>query len=438
MLPASTFDVAIVGAGFTGLWSAWHVLQSHPDLSVLVIEANQIGSGASSRNAGYLVPHFSASYTELERSLDLSAASALAQAGMANLREVIALIKRLNIECDMVDADIVTVSTHPGFDRRIERDLKAAARMGIELTALTREDLRGRVASPVLTKGYTTPGATVNPRKLVLGLAKVLAGRGVAFIEGTRVHDTVRNGESMSLRTSRGTVRAKRVLLAENAWAHQDRHFRRQVLPVYTYQAVTRPLTAEELRQLEWSGRSAFSDRRSILINFRLTADDRILFGGRDIVQFFAGRFSFKLDSNPRILALMRESFEYVFPHLGHVPFEVMWGGPIALTPDHLPKVGLCEDGFVAYAHGCGGHGVTQSHLWAGAAVDLMFGVATDRVRLPFTANLSSRFPLEPARFIGGTATLRQLRWYDDNIQAGRKGDREPPLMALANKIFSR
>jgi glycine/D-amino acid oxidase-like deaminating enzyme len=413
-------------------------VKRHPDRSVLVIEANEVGSGASSRNAGYLVPHFSASYTELERSLDPSSASALARAGMANLKEVIALIKQLEIDCDAAEAEIVTVSTHPGFDGRIERDLKAAERLGIELTALTREDLRGMVASPVLTKGYTTPGATVNPRKLVLGLAKVLASRGVAFIEGTRVHDTVRDGDSMSLRTSRGTVRAKRVMLAENAWAHQDRHFRRQVLPVYTYQAVTRPLSADELRQLEWSGRAAFSDRRSILINFRLTADDRILFGGRDIVQLFAGRFSFKLDSNPRILRLMRESFDYVFPNLRNVPFEVMWGGPIALTPDHLPKVGLREEGLLAYAHGCGGHGVTQSHLWAGAAIDLLFRQATDRVRLPFTANLSSRYPLEPARFLGGRATLRQLRWYDDNVQAGRKGDREPPLMALANRIFSR
>ncbi len=434
----ASFDVVVVGGGFTGLWAAWHLTQRQPDLRVLVAEASQIGAGASGRNAGYLVPHFSASYSELNRLPDHAAAAALAQAGMANLREVIALVRQLGIDCDLADADIVTAASHPGFDGRIARDLHAMQELGISQTPLTAADLRAMLATPVLTSGYSCPGGTVNPFKLLHGLAGALRDRGVAFAEGTRVHDIERQGDRLVLRTSRGELSAGRVVAGRNAWAAQDRRFRRQVLPIYTYLAVTRPLTPGELDALEWHGRAAFSDRRSILLNFRLTPDDRILFGGRDIAQPFAGRISARLDSNGRILKLMRESFDYVFPGLGHVPFEVAWGGPIALTPQHLPRVGTCLDGLAAYAHGCGGHGVTQSHLWSAMAVDLLFGEVTERTRLPLANGPDGRYPLEPARFLGGIATTRQLRRYDDTIQSGRKADREAPLFALINRILSR
>ncbi len=434
----ASFDVIIVGGGFTGLWSAWHLSQRHPDLSVLVAEATQIGAGASASNAGYLVPHFSASYAELNRLADHTAARALAQAGMANLQEVIALLRELDIDCDLADAEIVTAATHRGFDGRIARDLKAMAELGISQTPLTAAQLRAMLATPVLTSGYSCAGGTVNPFKMVHGLAGVLADRGVAFAEGTCVHDIERRGDRAILRTSRGELTAGRAVFGRNAWAHQDRQFSRQVLPIYTYQAVTRPLTPGELGELDWHGRAAFSDRRSILLNFRLTADDRILFGGRDIAQPFAGRISARREFSGRILRLMRESFEYVFPGLGHVPFEATWGGPIALTPQHLPRVGTYLDGLAAYAHGCGGHGVAQSHLWSAIAVDLLFGEETDRTRLPLVTAPEGRYPPEPARFLGGIATRRQLRHYDDAVQSGRNADREAPLLALVNRIMSR
>ena len=436
--PDASYDVIIVGGGFTGLWSAWHLTERDRSLSVLVVEAGQIGAGASSRNAGYLVPHFSASYVELNRTADQAGAAALARAGMANLRDVIALVKRLDIDCDLVDCDIVTVSTHQGFDGRIARDLAACEALGVDQTPLGRDDLRALMASPVLTSGYSSRGATVNPSKLLHGLASVLQDRNIAFAEDTRVQGTARDGGSVIVRTSRGTLRAGRVILAQNAWAQQNQQFRRQILPVYTYQAVTRRLTAAELGALGWHGRAAFSDRRSILINFRLTPDDRILFGGRDVVQPFGGRLSASLESNDRIVHLIRESFEYVFPDLREVPFEMAWGGPIALTPHHLPIVGTWMGGLAAFAHGCGGHGVTQSHLWSAAAVDLLFGEATERTRLPFTQAPGARYPVEPARFLGGIATRQQLRRYDDTVQSGRKPDREAPLMALVNRVLSR
>ena len=242
----------------------------------------------------------------------------------------------------------------------------------------------------------------------------------------------------MRLRTAAGDFSADRLVLAQNAWAQTSREFRRQVLPVYTYQAVTRRLTASEYDSLGWESRAAFSDRRSILINFRLTRDNRILFGGRDIVQPFGGRLTSRLDFSQRILRLMRESFDAVFPAMADVPFETMWGGPIALTPTHLPRVGVLDSAPVVYAHGCGGHGVAQSFLWSGAAVDLLFGEKTPRTMLPFTRPAAQRYPVEPIRFLGGRATRRQLRWHDDSIGSGRKGDREPSLLALANRVFAR
>jgi len=432
-----SFDTIVVGAGFTGLWAAWHLLEREPGSEILIVDANSVGFGASSRNAGYLVPHFSSSYSELRRSMKHADASALARAGMANLAEVITLVKSLGIECDLVDADIVTMALHPGFDGRIARDIEAAADLGVPHKALSSSDLQELMSSPVFSTGYSTPGATVHPRKLVLGLADELEARGATFSEGVHVTDVSPNGATVSVETNHGTLEARRVFLGQNAWANESAPFRRQVLPVYTYQAVTRVLTDSELDSLGWASQAAFSDRRSILINFRLTSDNRIMFGGRDIVQPFAGRISDQYNYSKRILRLMRESFEQVFPQLREVPFDTCWGGPIGLTPNHLPHVGIYDTAPVAYAHGCGGHGVAQSFLWAGAGMDLLFGDISDRVKLPLTTKSPLRYPPEPARFIGGRATRRQLRWYDDVVQSGRKGDREPPLLTLVNWLMN-
>jgi Luciferase-like monooxygenase len=160
-----------------------------------------------------------------------------------------------------------------------------------------------------------------------------------------------------------------------------------------------------------------------------LFAGERANFDGREI--------SSQFDSSSRVLGLMRESFEHVFPQLRRVPFEPHWGGAIALTPNHLPRVGVSTDGGVAYAHGCGGHGVARSYLWAGSGLDMLYGEDTDRVQLPLTSHSGLRYPLEPVRFLAGRATRLQLRWYDDVVQAGRKGDREPPLVTLLNKVFT-
>jgi glycine/D-amino acid oxidase-like deaminating enzyme len=415
------YDLVIVGAGFTGLWAAWHAANAGID-RVLVLDADSVGAGASSRNAGYLTPSFSASYSELRRTLGA---------------QVIALISGLDIECDLVPTGIVTVSTHPDFDGRISRDIESASAMGLPLAVLDRKALREQMSSPVLTSGYSVPGAIVNPRRLVLGLAQRLAERGTMFASNVAVATASDVGPDIILETSGGQVRARKVFFAQNAWAHQNPRFRRTVLPVYSYQAVTRQLTHAELERLEWRNKEGYSDRRSILLNFRLTADDRIMFGGRDIVQPYAGRISVAKYTDHRILALLEESFRYVFPMLPAVEFEVTWGGVIALTADHLPSVGVDASRRIAYAHGCGGHGVTQSHLWSGSAIDLLTGADSERARLPFVKRREARYPPEPMRFVGGAATRRQLRSYDDRIQAGLKGDKEPPFLRLATKLLN-
>ena len=227
------------------------------------------------------------------------------------------------------------------------------------------------------------------------------------------------------------------MFFAQNAWAHQNPRFKRTVLPVYTYQAVTRPLTTSELHSLEWHNKDAYSDRRSILLNFRLTEDDRVVFGGRDIVQPYGGRISRSKYTDQRILGLLEESFRYVFPMLPEVGFDATWGGIIALTANHLPAVGVDASRRFAYAHGCGGHGVTQSHLWSGSAIDLLTGTDSERARLPFAQRREARYPPEPMRYLGGVATRRQLRSYDDRIQAGQKGDKEPPFLRFASKLLN-
>jgi glycine/D-amino acid oxidase-like deaminating enzyme len=433
--PADRYDFVIVGGGVTGLWAAWHIRSRDAGASIAVLEAEHIAYGASGRNAGYLHPRFGLTYNELARAHGEEGGT-LARAGVDNVAAVVKRIADLGIECDLVETDLLTVSTHPDFDARIERDMTAAERLGVKVQPLDTGELQRRIASPLLTSGFAEPGALVNPVKLTQGLASAVEARGVAIFEHTPARAVRPDGDGCEVVTADRTVRARRVILARNAWDARDHRLAPQVLPSYTYQAVTARLTDRQWSELAWERGEGVTDRRTIILNFRPTPDGRIMFGGRELVIPFGCRIARRYDASSRISRAMRESFEEVFPQLRSVPFEMTWGGPIATTPDHIPKVGLRHGGRVAYAHGCGGHGLAQSHLWSGAAVDLLFGETTDRSQLMFTRNLDLRYPPEPLRWLGGTATLKSLRRLDDAIQRGRRGDREPWLFNLVNRIL--
>jgi glycine/D-amino acid oxidase-like deaminating enzyme len=436
-LPARV-DVAIVGGGFTGLWTALELQRREPSRSVVVIEAQSVGYGASGRNAGYLTSWFHHSPHAL-LALGRDVGRSIHHAAVDSVRSVLSTIDELDIDCDRQGGPVLWTGSNASGARKIARDLAAIAELeSPTYREVSAADLRKRISSPVLEAGYEdTVAALANPAKLVRGLADRLVERGLVLCEQTSVQSIEARSDAVHVRTTRGTVRAEHVVMARNAWAAQEEPFRRRVLPLYVYDVYTEPLSKEDWAAVGWSGREGVLDRRFFLINYRPTVDGRIMFGGVDGRQPFAGRIAPHRDRVDGVFASLRASFDRFFPMLRHLRMQFGHGGPIAMTPSLMPQVGALDGGRVLYSHGYCGHGVTQSNLCAGIVVDLLLGADTERSRFPFVGPLPPAYPPEPLRYLGGKATLAEGRWIDRAGDAGRSVKDEPVLLRLANRLLS-
>ena len=435
--PGAVYDIAIVGGGFTGLWTAKHLLERAPDARVAIFEAHDIGFGASGRNAGVLTNWMGHSPSALVK-LGVPVGRAIHQDAVQAVRDVIDYIRRNEIDCDLDEVSLLYVASNAANDRRIRRDLEAAATLGADVyKELTGDELRRRIASPRMSSGFEdTVAATENPAKLVRGLADHLVAKGVQLFEMAPVL-SIDVGQQVTLTTPAGPVHAERVVLARNAWGAADDPFRRRVLPFYVYDVITEPLTDDQWAELGWDGREPVNDRRFFLINYRRTPDGRVMFGGVDGRQPFGGRISPRLDRVGDIFAAQREVLTRVFPSLADVRITFGHGGPIAMTPSLFPQVGLLEGGRVGYSHGYCGHGVAQSHLCTGILVDLLLGESTERSRYPFVAASDRRYPVEPLRWIGGRVTRAEGLWYDAAGDEGRSTREEPRLLKAVGRLLT-
>ena len=437
-LPADSYDFVVVGGGIVGLWAALHLRNRAPEASIAVFEAERIGHHASGRNAGMLTSNLSWSYADILKTMGEEKAGAMARAGHDNALSVVKTIQDLGVDCDLQETDLLVVSTHPGFDRRIERELTAAERLGVGLESLNTEQVQARIASPVLTCGYAQRGGLVNPFKLVRGLAVELEARGVEIFECAAVGDIRPVGDGCEIETPQRTVRARRVFMSRNAWAVKDDPNKPQVQPVYTYGAVTARLSDRQWSELGWERGEGAWDRRALMYSFRPTPDGRILFAGAE------NRFPFgsrrltgrRFDPDVGTTRALREGFDLVFPQLSEVPFEMTWGGLIATTPEHIPKTGIRHEGRVAFSHGCIGHSLAPGYLTSEAAVDLLLGEETDRTRMLFDPENDPRFPPEPLRWIGSRVTFETIRYDDYAMQHGRPPEKGSWPLRILNRIL--
>ena len=435
--PGETYDVAIVGGGFTGLWTAKHLLDRADGARIAIFEAHDIGYGASGRNAGVLTNWMGHSPGSLLK-LGADVGRAIHRDAVQSVRDVVDYITTNAIECDLDEVSLLYVSSNAANDRRIRRDLDAAAAIGDEVyKELSGEELRRRIASPRLSSGFEdTVAATENPAKLVRGLADHLVARGVDLFELAPV-SAIEVDDRVTLNTAAGPVYAERVVLARNAWAAGDEPFRRRLLPFYVYDVITEPLSDAQWERLGWDGREPVNDRRFFLINYRRTPDGRLMFGGVDGRQPFGGRIQPDLDRVGDVFGAQRAALTRVFPSLADVRITFGHGGPIAMTPSLLPQVGLLCGGRVGYSHGYCGHGVAESHLCTGILVDLLLGERTERSRYPFVDPTDRRYPREPLRWIGGRVTRAEGLWFDAAGDAGRSTAEEPRLLKAVGRLLS-
>jgi glycine/D-amino acid oxidase-like deaminating enzyme len=434
------YDVAIIGAGFHGLWTAYHLLKEEPSLAIALIDQQHVGFGATGRNGGFASTKVGMRVEDLERKYGGPATHDVLRAMARQIDDLVATIRAEEIDAEVDYGGLLIVATNKSQQKRLTREFRAIERIGLEtMSLLSVEDVRARVDSPTYLGGIHDPHcAVLHPLKLARGLAKVCAGRGLDIYEDMRVDRVVATSDGMLVNSGATQLRARKVVATLNAWAGEFRPaFRRTVLPVYTYILMTEPLSDAQWQTLGWSGREGIEDSRLHLHFYRRTRDGRILWGGSDNRVPFLGRIGKRHDANEWSFQRLTSTFRSTFPTLAGVKFEYRWGGAFAVTPDFLPHYGIAEAGHLIYGHGCCGHGVGLSYLGGQIMRDLIQERRSETERLLFMRPDHGAFPPEPLRSIGGSLTLQESRWFDDAQAKGISPAQEPLLLRLAPKWFA-
>lgn len=416
-------DVAIVGAGFTGLWTAIALTDTDPSLRVTVLEAETVAFGASGRNGGFCeaslthglangIRHFPDELPRLE------------QEGIENLRALMAFTHEHGIECDLEETGTLALADQPYQVDEFRAWVDEAAEHGEHLEFLDREAARAEVHSPLWHAGlYRPPGRDVllDPAKLCRGLARVARERGVQVREGTRVTGLVRRAGGVTITTASGaTVRADQVVVATSAYSGWLRRLSALFVPVYDYVLVSTPLTTAQQEAIGWGRRQGLSDGNNQFHYFRLTADDRILWGGYDAIHHFGSRVAPELDDRPQTFERLEAQFFRAFPQLDGLAFPYRWGGAIDTTSRFTVTFGQTMGGRVTYALGYTGLGVGASRWAAGVVRDFILRPDEDRLRLRIVTSPPVPFPPEPVRSLVVETVRRELDRADR--EEGRRG----------------
>jgi glycine/D-amino acid oxidase-like deaminating enzyme len=420
---SATTDVAIVGAGFTGLWTAIALTDTDPTLRVAVLEQESVGFGASGRNGGFCqaslthglangIRHFP---DELER---------LEQEGIANLAALVAFTQEHGIACDLEETGGLTVADQPHQVEEFRAWVEEAAEHGEELVFLDREAVRAEVHSPLWQAGlYQPPGRDVilDPAKLARGLARVCDERGITIHEHTRIRAVERRAGGVRLTSEAGaTVAAEHVAVATSAYSGWLRRLESQFVPVYDYVLVSEPMTPEQRASIGWQRRQGMSDANNQFHYFRLTADDRILWGGYDAVYYRGNGVGPRFDRRPATFDKLEAHFRRAFPQLADLPFPFRWGGAIDTTSRFTVTFGQALGGRLTYALGYTGLGVGASRWAAGVVRDFIVRPDSDLLRLRFVRSRPFPFPPEPLRSLAVNAVRHELDRADRN--EGRRG----------------
>ena len=394
-------DVAIVGGGFTGLWTAIQLADSEPALRIVVLEQEVVGFGASGRNGGFC----SASLTHgLANGLlhFPNEIAVLEDEGVRNLAALVGFVEAEGIDCDLEPTGATSLATERWQVADFESWLAVSAEHGAPLRYLDRSAIQEDVHSPRFLAGLEEgPDRMVmlDPAKLVRGLAVAAERRGVTIHEGTGVRRLERRARGVRVEVDGGgAIDADRVVVATSAYSGWLRRLVPAFVPVYDYALVSEPLSPEQRTAIGWRRRQGLSDAGYQFHYFRLTADDRILWGGYDAVYHPGNRVEPRNDQRPATFALLERQFQEAFPQLDGLAFPYRWGGAIDTTTRFCVTFGEAMGGRVVYALGYTGLGVGASR-WAGGIVrDLLVRPDSELLRLRFVRSAPFPIPPEPLR----------------------------------------
>ncbi|MEP9381089.1 FAD-binding oxidoreductase [Nocardioides sp. KR10-350] len=408
-----TADVAIVGAGYTGLWTAYYLAGARPDLRIVVLEAEVAGFGASGRNGGWCSALFPASLDTLARMGGREAALAQHAAMRATVDEVVKVAAAEGIEADIVKGGTVVLARTPvQLDRaRAEvADARSWGRGEDDVVLLDEASARARLdAAGTLGATYTPDCAAIHPARLARGLARVVEARGVTIHEHTRATAI----EPHRVRTDRGTVTADVVVRATEGYTSQIPGLKRASIPVHSLVIGTAPLPAAVWDEIGLRERETFSDHRHLIVYGQRTADDRLVFGGRGAPYSFGSRIDPAVDRESRTHRHLYATLLEMFPVLRGTKVTHAWGGSLGIPRDWCASVGLDEPTGLAWAGGYVGDGVSTTNLAGRTLRDLILGDSTSLTGLPWVNHRSPRWEPEPLRWLGVNAGLRAMTFAD-------------------------
>ena len=419
----ATYDLVVVGGGFAGLWTALQAKQRDSSMRVALLEGRTIGWAASGRNGGFC----EATLTHGEKNGEQRFPTELEQLdrlGLQNLDEIESTVAELGLDCDFERTGALAVAVEPYQVADLEG---ANGEDGV--VYFDQKAMQAEVASPTYLAGLwsTRDTAMVNPGKLAHELARACAEAGVDLFEKSPVLglDSDTSGP-VTVRTAKGSIAADKVALATNAFPSLLKRYRWHTVPVYDYVLMTEPLSDAQMASIGWKNRQGIADMANQFHYYRLTKDNRILFGGYDAIYHFGGRIRPEYDDRPASHRLLASHFFTTFPQLEGVKFTHRWAGVIDTSSRFTAFFALARGGRVAHAAGFTGLGVASTRFAANVMLDQLSGLETERTSLEMVRSKPIPFPPDPVAWMGVEVSKWAMNRADHN-----KGKRNLILRTL-------
>jgi glycine/D-amino acid oxidase-like deaminating enzyme len=434
-LPGSMdVDVAVLGAGYTGLWTAYYLLRRRPSLRVAILEAEIAGFGASGRNGAWCSPNLAVTHAELTRRYGKPTARAMVSAVRHAVDEVGRVVAEEGIDAQYRKKGLLRIARGRHELPAIRSSWEALAALDLTdgCAVLSVDELAERVrvaeAEGALLDSHC---ATVHPGRLVRGLARTVERHGGHIYEQTPV-TSFEQGPRPRLKTARGDVRAETIVLAGEAYLSRIGSMHRRVLPIYSLIVLTEPLSDDRWERIGWRGHECVSSYRLTVDYLSRTVDGRILFGGRGAPYSFGSKITPGLDRHEATHNMLRKSFAEWFPSLRDTKFTHAWGGPLGVKRDWMPSATFDRASGVAAAYGFAGQGVAASNLAGRMLADQITGEDSEISRLPMAKHRSPDWEPEPLRWLGVRYVQRSMERLDER---GRRTGKPPTGRTLGERL---
>ena len=406
-------DVAIVGAGYTGLWTAYALKRQDPALRVVLLEREIAGFGASGRNGGWCSDFFPVSWDRVAREKGADAQRRMHRALVDGIADIAATAEREGIDADIVRGGCLTLA----MTSLQESELRAEAAVSQErddadlaVRWLSRDETEERVRVAGCRGAHYTPNcARLHPAKLVRGLARAVERFGMEILERTPVLEL----RPHAAVTARGTVRAQTVVRATEAFTPRFGAYHRALLPLYSLMIATAPLSDEMWAEIGWSRGETLHDGRHLIIYAQRTADNRIAFGGRGAPYHFGSKVVADFDRNASVFNALEQTLHDLVPQTRAVPITHRWGGAIGIARDWYPSVTIDRERGIATVGGYVGDGVTATNVAGRTLADLILERNTELTRLPWVQHRSRRWEPEPLRWLAVNLSVQAMRSAD-------------------------